>query len=219
MPATIDRPAITTATGPFRRDPRTLRMLPPLRSVPGKVRLVKDLLRVGKWPVGSNGAGGVEWWDVDEATLADIARVFTAQKAAGQTRPLQWGHVDPNGGTMNTDARNVIDYWDSLFAEAGTLWGAIYVTDAVAADLTSVARPVSVGVDHRGTILTPGMDVAPVKNALIHVAVVDQGAMPGQGPFVQMGFPRLLAANTPRREPTRRESILAIRDRYQRRHG
>ena len=65
MPIIIDRPAVTTATGPFRRDPRTLRNVPPLRSVPGKVRLVKDLLRVGKWPVGLDPvSGNVEFWDV-----------------------------------------------------------------------------------------------------------------------------------------------------------
>lgn len=183
---TAAAPAVSIPSGAFQQRPPALRNLPPARKVPGKVRLVKDLLRVGRWPIDADGRGNVQFWDVTAATLADVAKVFARQKAEGQTRPLQWGHVDPSTGHANADARDVVDYWDALFVDGSTLYGVVYVTEADAEDLTSVQRPISVAVDYRGNVMTPG-SVTPVKNALIHVAIVDQGAMPGQGPFVQMG--------------------------------
>jgi hypothetical protein len=181
----MPHPSITFSGEGFRRDATNLRRLPPIKSIPGKVRLVKDLLRVGSWPIGVGADGTVQKWEVSEATLGEIEQVFARQKAEGQTRPLQWGHADPATGTANVSPEKVIDYWESVWHEDGTLWGEVYVKDEVAEDLKTVKRPVSVGVDYLGNILTPGT-VTPVKNALLHVGIVDQGAMPGQGGFVQM---------------------------------
>lgn len=184
----MPHPSITFSGEGFRRDATNLRRLPPIKSIPGKVRLVKDLLRVGSWPIGVGADGTVQKWDVSEATLGEIEQVFTTQKAEGQTRPLQWGHADPSTGSANVPPEKVIDYWESVWHEDGTLWGEVYVKDDVAEDLKLVKRPISVGVDYLGNILTPGT-VTPVKNALLHVGIVDQGAMPGQGGFVQMAAP------------------------------
>ena len=182
----MPHPSITSTGEPFRRDATNLRLLPPPKEIPGKVRLVKDLLRVGEWPIGVGADGTIQKWNVDAATLSDISTVFERQKSEGQTRPLQWGHADPKTGHANVDPEKVIDYWDSLFAENDTLWGVVYVKESVAEDLTTVKRPVSVGVDYLGNVLTPGANPEPVKNALLHVGIVDQGAMPGQGGFIQM---------------------------------
>lgn len=185
----MPHPSITSSGVGFRRDATNLRLIPPIKSIPGKVRLVKDLLSVGEWPIGATADGTVQKWTVTQSTLDDIARVFCDQKGQGQTRPLQWKHADTESGVANVDARDVVDYWDELFVEGPTLWGVIYTTEDDAKTLTKVNRPISVGVDYLGNVLTPGT-VTPVKNALLHVALVDQGAMPGQGPFVQMAAPK-----------------------------
>lgn len=213
MPNATTLPAVSIPSGGFARTPTALKgSLPPARSVPGKVRLVKDLLRPGRWPIGVDAGGNVQFWDVTAATLVDIARVFQKQKAEGQTRPLQWGHVDPSTGNANADPRNVVDYWDCLIVSGQTLWGVIYVTNEDAAMLTSVNRPISVAVDYAGNVLTPG-SVAPMKNALLHVALVDQGAMPGQGPFVQMAMPRSTARP---KQISRLEQVRLLRNRMKR---
>lgn len=184
----MHHPSITYSGDEFRRDATNLRRLPQAKAIPGKVRLVKDLLRVGNWPVGVKENGEIDYWDVTPDVISDVERVFSKQFGEGQKRPLQWKHADLSKGVVNVDAREVVDYWDSVFAEGDTLWGVVYASEKDAEELTRVNRPVSVAIDRGGQILTPGT-VEPVKNALIHVALVDQGAMPGQGPFVQMAAP------------------------------
>ena len=112
----MPHPSITSTGGDFRRDATNLRSLPPLKAIPGKVRLVKDLLRVGEWPIGLGADGQIQKWTVTPEVLTDIATVFERQKSEGQTRPLQWGHADPATGNANVEPEKVIDYWDCLFA-------------------------------------------------------------------------------------------------------
>lgn len=210
MPNATTLPTVSIPSGGFTRTPTAFKgKLPPARSVPGKVRLVKDLLRPGRWPIGVDARGNVQFWDVTAQTMADISRVFRKQKAEGQTRPLQWGHADPSKGTANVEAEKVVDYWDDVIVAGQTLWGVIYVTIEDAEMLTSVNRPISVAVDYQGNVFTPGT-VAPMKNALLHVALVDQGAMPGQGPFVQMAMPRSTAR---RNQTSRLDQVRALRNR------
>lgn len=154
--------------------------LPAKENRPGRVRIVKDVLRVGTW----KWSGGEATFSADD--LANIVKSFDAQKGEGIRRPLQWDHSDPETNHASTD--QVITYLSDAWVDGDTLWVAAYVTPEVAKELTEEDWPVSVHVvwnsqDQLGRTW-------PLQ--LLHVAIVDQPSMPGQQRFAALaaGLPK-----------------------------
>lgn len=145
-----------------------------------RTRLVKDVLRTGRWKVGVNADGSPRWWIVTAETLRQIEQTFDAARAAGNEFNLCWGHGNPE--TRVVDSRDTIAPLDQVFLAGETLWAAVYVDAHTAADLRKAARKVSVRVVERW------MDGAgnSYAMALLHVAVVDLPVMTGQGPFLDL---------------------------------
>ncbi len=111
-----------------------------------RTRIVKDVLRVGRWKVGVDADGAPRFWPVTEATLHQIASSFRAARAAGNQFNLCWGHGDPE--TKITDARDAIQPIDDLVydPQTATLWASVYVVPDTARDLQNASRQVSVRV-------------------------------------------------------------------------
>lgn len=151
--------------------------LPPEREVPGKVRLIKDCLKVGSY----RDVNGREI-SVSPETLQELSDNFRAMREANHAVPLSWTHGDDKG----IDPRNIIDDITDVWVSNDTLWCAAYVAPEVKTDLTSKTRRVSVGVVKDWTDGTkrhwPG-------RALNHVAIVSHPAMPDQKPFFQLASP------------------------------
>lgn len=144
------------------------------------VRVVKDVLRVGNWKAGQSD------WIVTEETLKTLANDFLAMSAAGVRSSLYWGSR-PDGGPLGqhgVEAKNAIAPIDQVFVQDGVLYCSAYVTDEQAKLLNNPAHQVSVGVQPNWT------DGAHKKYslALLHVAIVDQPVVTGQGPFLTLSL-------------------------------
>lgn len=142
-------------------------------------RLVKDVLRLGKWKVGMD-AGRPVMWDVQPVTLNRISNFLALAQSRGFAMNLTKSHGDLATGIVPTD--DLISPLDQSIVDDGVLWVATYVTPEQARYLTNPARKVSPyifpdWVDGMGNSY-PEM--------LLHVAVTDQPVLPGQGPFVAM---------------------------------
>jgi hypothetical protein len=157
--------------------------LPPARVVPGKVRLVKDALRVGKFLCGCDPDDASAYLNVTPETLNGIVANFNAQAKSGLRHPLCWGHGEKN---KDIDARNIITDLDTVWTDGETLFVAIYVDPDTHKTLTSERREVSVGLcrdwTDGGGKTWPGQ-------SLLHLAIVSHAAVSGQEPFVQLGAP------------------------------
>lgn len=166
----------TLATQSAQSQP-VLSGLSPLDSSRG-VRVVKDVLKVGTWKAGSGE------WVVTDSTLIQLANDFAAMQKAGVKSSLYWGSR-PDGGPMGqhgVEAKNAIAPIDQVFVQDGVLYCSAYVTDEQAKLLSNPAHQVSVGVQPNWT------DGAQKKYALalLHVAIVDQPVVTGQGPFLTL---------------------------------
>lgn len=143
------------------------------------IRLVKDVLKVGRWKTGYDDAGRPEFWDVTPAVLANIAKDFDAMKAAGVGSNLGKTHGDEN---LLIHPDDLIAPIEAVKVAGDTLWIASYVTPEQAKYLENPAMKVSVGVvpnwqDGRGKTYSM---------ALVHVAVTDRPVVAGQGPFLAL---------------------------------
>ena len=143
------------------------------------VRLVKDVLKVGRWKVGYDDSGRPEFWDVTPAVLNNIAKDFNAMKANGVDSNLGKTHGDDN---LLIHPDDLIAPIEAVKVAGDTLWIASYVTAEQAKYLANPAMKVSVGVvpnwqDGRGKTY-------PL--ALVHVAVTDRPVVAGQGPFLAL---------------------------------
>lgn len=153
--------------------------LTPLDSSKG-VRVVKDVLRVGNWKAGQSD------WNVTTDVLKTLANDFAAMVAAGVRSSLYWGSR-PDGGPLGqhgVEAKNAIATIDQVFVQDGVLYCSAYCTTEQAKLLENPALQVSVGVQPDWT------DGAHKKYslALLHVAIVDQPVVTGQGPFLTLSL-------------------------------
>lgn len=179
MPKPAPQYVVTVPDSAFQADVPDLKKLPPKREVPGKRRVVTDVLPIGRWYVGNDQTTGEELhWNVTSETLAELGATFNAQREAGIPHGLFWGHSD-NG---RLDDRNRIDDIDALWEEGGRLWMSAYVNDSDFADLTGKRRDVSIGVQFNWKDGTGKQwNISPW-----HVAVVDHGTVPNQHPFIEL---------------------------------
>lgn len=140
---------------------------------------MKDCLRTGWWLLGHDAQGEAIYWDVTPEILRELVANFNSQYAAGYYHPLQWGHPSPTPGSSE---RSTLQYLRNLWVEGDTLYFAVYVTPEEAAELQRKHRQVSVRV-------VPQWQTQAGQSwgqTLIHIAIVDHGAVPGQFPFVEL---------------------------------
>jgi len=151
--------------------------LTPLDSSRG-VRVVKDVLRVGTWKAGQRD------WVVTEDTLKTLSNDFAAMKANGVPCNLYWGSRPDGGpgGQHAVEAKNAIAPIDQVFTQDGVLYCSSYMTADQAKQLENPAHQVSVGVQPDWT----AGDKTKYALALLHVAIVDQPVVTGQGPFLTL---------------------------------
>ncbi|HWL10865.1 MAG TPA: hypothetical protein VNQ76_20830 [Planctomicrobium sp.] len=153
--------------------------MPPALKIPGKVRLVKDCLKVGRWLTGHDLSGNPEYWNVTIPLLDCLVSNFNSQFTAGHYHPLQWGH---GSSVIGESPQAGIDLIRQLWRDGETLYAGVYVSPDVARNLTAMNRQVSVRVvPSWGTQAGESWS-----DSLIHIAVVDHAAVPGQKPFMQL---------------------------------
>jgi hypothetical protein len=144
-------------------------------------RIVKDVVRVGRYFLGYDAAGKERFWNITPQVLAQMAENFRQMKANGQR---------PNLGKTHGDLETLLIHPDELMAPIDdlrvvgeTLWMAAYVTPDDAKYLANPARKVSIGslpnYSDAENRRYPG-------DSVLHVAVTDRPAVNGQGPFVAM---------------------------------
>lgn len=169
-----------------------LARLPKLQRRDGMIRVVKDLLRVGRWQVGD---GQVEFTAAD---LDAIEKRFNDHKAAGIRHPLTWGHRPP--GANDVSEQQALADLEDVFHENGTLYLTAYMPVATAAELMAKRREVSIGLD---LDWTSGDGTNWPGPSLTHAAIVAHAVVPGQAPFIELGRGR------PSREPSRMDIAVA----------
>lgn len=142
-------------------------------------RLVKDVLRVGKW-LATTSDGGQSWWNVTRDTLRGIASTFQTAKQNGVDPNLCWDHGDPRTGVIS--GQSLITSIDDLRVEGDVLWCSLYCTPQQARTLSHPVHKVSIGYepvwrDGRGRNY---------QHFLSHVGVVDLPVVDSQGPFLTL---------------------------------
>lgn len=152
-------------------------------------RVVKDVLRVGKWKIGTDSAGRPQLWDVTARELATLATSHQRATARGVAMNLTKSHGNLSTGIVPTD--ELICPIDEMIVANGVLWVSCYVTPQQARYLMNPACKVSPGIwddwsDGYGNVYPSKM---------LHVAVTDHPVIPGQGAFIAMtnSRPRTLA--------------------------
>jgi len=158
--------------------------LPGLNAIDGKrgVRVVKDVLRVGRWKYGTDRATGEpKFWDVTEDALKQLANNFPKMLANGVKPKLYWGNADKIAAGQHevNDPRDTIAEIDQVILHDGVLYASSYVTPDQAKKLQNAPLEVSVKAQE------DWMDGEGRKYdlALLHVAIVDQPVVTKQGPF------------------------------------
>lgn len=169
-------PALPAAFGPpkFSREEQAANPDQPM------TRLVKDVLRAGKWKVAEDEIGNPILWNVGKKTLQKIAENFRRAQHRGVAMNLGKGHGDPVTRLIHPD--DMIAPIDAVAIEGESLWLSVYVTPEQARYLANPAMKVSPGVfdnwrDGQGNLYP---------TQLIHVAVTDSPVVTGQGPFVAL---------------------------------
>lgn len=142
-------------------------------------RLVKDVLRVGKW-LATTSDGGQSEWVVTRETLQGIANTFRMARQNGVDPNLIWDHGSPLTGLVS--GRDLITSIDDLRVEGDVLWCSLYCTPQQARTLSHPVHKVSIGYepvwrDGRGR---------QYRHFLSHVGVVDLPVVDSQGPFLTL---------------------------------
>ena len=143
-------------------------------------RVVKDVLRVGRWKVGTKPDGKPNFWDVKRDDLIMLATAHKDATCRGVAMNLTKSHGNLQTGIVPTD--ELIAPVDELIVDGNVLWASCYVTPEQAKYLRNPACKVSPGiwddwVDGYGNVY---------RSKMLHVAVTDHPVIPGQGPFVTM---------------------------------
>lgn len=142
-------------------------------------RVVKDVLRLGKWKVGFDSTGQAVFWNVTPAVLAALVNTTAARMKSGDAVNLGKSHGDEN---LLIPVDELIAPIDGIQESGGVLWVTSYVTPEQARYLSNPAIKVSVGV------LTDYIagDGARYEIALAHVAATDRPVVTGQGRFLAL---------------------------------
>lgn len=143
-------------------------------------RLVKDVLRVGRWKEGFDGRGKPIIGEYTPEKLTTIFNNAVAMLKSGHAVNIGKNHGDDQL-TIATD--DLISPIDDIRMENGIIWVSTYVTPAQAAYLENPAMKVSAGL-YRD--YPSGDGVIYRGPTMLHVAVTDRPVVTGQGPFVAL---------------------------------
>jgi len=157
-----------------------------------RTRIVKDVLRVGKWKVGRDAHGRSLFHDFTAEFIKGLVEQFTLAKSRG----VAFNLCNTHDGREDADKQ--IAVIDDLKFDGETLWASFYVTPEQSLYLSNPARKVSVGVakdweDGQGNKYPFQLE---------HIAVVGNPVVSGQGRFLllsndaegNMDFAELVAA-------------------------
>jgi hypothetical protein len=169
-PPTIDATAVF---GPPRFTPEEQAANP----TKPMTRVVKDVLRIGKWNVG--GPTDPVIWDVTPETLAALANSTATQQATGHAINVGMSH---GGEGLIVPTADLVAPIDAVAVSGNALWMACYVTPEQARALENPACKVSPG------LMWDYADGSGRKHpiALVHVAVTDRPVVAGQGKFLAL---------------------------------
>lgn len=144
------------------------------RNIPGKRRLIKDVLRVGTWHMGG------QRWTVKPDTLAQMATNFLRRRELGNAVNIVKTHGDQSTGVVHPD--DILLEVDDARIVGDTLYVSAYVDADQHRYLSNSARKVSI----RAADKWRDGDGQEYSTCLLHVAVVDQPIMGGQQPFREL---------------------------------
>ncbi len=178
MPADIQ---VTAPAAPFQSGKPSIKGLPPLKTIPGRVRLVKDIMRVGRWNVALTNSGQPVMQDFTPARLQQLVNRFNEHKRAGIGHPICFDH----GEHCDTSERDSVADVDELWTDGTTLWMSTYVTPAQKAVLTEKIRRVSLGAVHDWI---DGTGKLWAGYSILHVALVVHPVVSPQHPFLELGL-------------------------------
>lgn len=142
-------------------------------------RVVKDVLRVGRWKVGLDESGKPVFWNVTPQVLASLSQTTKARLASGDAINFGKSHGDED---LLIPTDELIAPIDDVLVSGDVLWVSAYVTPAQAEYLANPSRKVSVGVLDNYT----AGDGQQYPLALAHVAVTDRPVVTGQGRFMAL---------------------------------
>lgn len=138
-----------------------------------RTRVVKDVIRVGRWKVGRN-----QYEEFDAARLIEIVRCFQEAKSRG----YEFNLCKTHGLLGQVHPDDFISPIDDLRFDGKTLWATVYVTPKQRDYLKNPAMKTSPGfapgwVDGRGKKYGCQM---------VHLAVTDTPVVSGQGRFITL---------------------------------
>lgn len=174
----------TTPPTPFTAVSSAVPGLPPKINAPGKVRLVKDTLRAGRWRTGYDANGQPSFHDFTLSDLAKLAQRHAELKASGIPVKLCWDHP-PKEFTPFPQADKCIADVADLWVAGDVLYASVYVSPETATKLTDQSWPCSPGIMWN---LLDGQNRTWSGPSFLHLAVVSQGVLPAQKPFVAMSL-------------------------------
>ena len=145
-----------------------------------RTRVLKDVLRTGRWKVGYNQDGTPRFWNVTPSTLQEIKTQYRLARERGVVSNLYWGQPS-KGDQHNVTARDAISPIDDVFIDQSgeRMWVTSYVTPEQARELKNPAHKVSVSV-HENWEDGQGQSYPLM---LVHTAVVDHPVVGDQKPF------------------------------------
>lgn len=141
-------------------------------------RVLKDIIRLGKWKVFEEDGEPV-MWDVTRQVLLTLENTTKQRIANGDAANLGKGHGDED---LIIESDDLISPIDDIILKDDVLWISSYVTPAQAEYLSNPARKVSVGV-LENYLAGDGKRYSTV---LAHVAVTDRPVVTGQGRFLAL---------------------------------
>ena len=142
-------------------------------------RVIKDVLRVGRWKVGFDESGQAVFWNVTPQVLGALEVTTKARLTSGDAINYGKTHGDDE---LIVPPDELIAPLDDVMVKDGVLWASSYVTPTQADYLANPARKVSVGVLEDYT----AGDGQRYPLALAHVAVTDRPVVTGQGKFLAL---------------------------------
>lgn len=138
-----------------------------------RIRLVKDVIRVGKWKVGPG-----QYEEFTPERLTEIERCFHEAKSRGYTFNLCKTH----GFLGQVHPDDLMAVIDDVKFDGKTLWATVYVTPEQKQYLSNPAMKTSPGF-FKGWVDGQGHKYG---CQMVHLAVTDTPVVSGQGQFIAL---------------------------------
>lgn len=141
-------------------------------------RVIKDVLRLGRWKEGFDESGQPVFGDYTPQELQTILNNARLMMASGHAINYGKSHGDEQ---LIIPTDELISPIDDIRLDNGVIWTATYVTPEQAIYLSNPARKVSAGL-YRNYVAGNGTRYN--GRTMLHVAVTDRPVVDRQGPFI-----------------------------------